>query len=130
VRRDIYATIEAMDDVFGMTVGVYTGKWFWQDEAHIYEDMSDRPLWVATYYTDKHPHAPVVPVSWRSRYDIHQYTSKGTVAGQYPVDLNWIPENVSMASLQVGREEDDNGEVIRRQVQVIRNSLAVIEGVL
>jgi lysozyme len=47
-------------------------------------------LWLASYGSNngqRHPYQ--VPYPWK-KVHMHQYTSRGSIAGQYPLDLNYI----------------------------------------
>lgn len=118
-------TLVKMDELFGCTVGIYTGLWFW-DQLPVTWSMDDRPLWVAYWYSDQKPGNPVLPQGW-TQYAVHQYTSKGTVAGiSGAVDLDWIPG--SMTDIQVPYDDDpENWQSVLQSIDIIRNELDAIE---
>lgn len=63
----------------GYTPGVYSGRWYYYNKLHA-EQLEGYSIWLAEYRD--------TPL-YENRYDMWQYTSKGTVAGiEGYVDLN------------------------------------------
>ncbi|MBQ6994510.1 MAG: glycoside hydrolase family 25 protein [Lachnospiraceae bacterium] len=63
----------------GYTPGVYSGRWYYYNKLHA-EKLEDYTIWLAEYRD--------TPL-YENRYDMWQYTSKGSVAGiEGYVDLN------------------------------------------
>ena len=122
VVKEIAETLVALDKLFGVKVGVYTGVWYWNQLPITWK--MDRPLWVATWYKDQKPGNPILPNGW-SDYAIHQYTSRGKVAGiSGDVDLNWIPD--SLSGLLV-KQKDQEGVDVGAQLEAIRKAVNEIE---
>ena len=130
VVSDMRQTLAAMDDLFGVKVGIYTGGWYWNTLPNI--GKMKRPLWVAYWYRDKMPGNPKLPKGW-SDYAIHQYTSRGRVDGieydlngEDDVDLNWTPG--PLTALQYNKVSTDKN--VSGQLSRIRTAVTEIEEIL
>lgn len=92
VVDEVAEAVSLLVDAYDCPVGIYTGKWFWDDLPQPQAgQFGGHPLWVATYYKDGKPGNPLLPKGW-NKYAIHQHSSMGRVAGiAGNVDLNWTP---------------------------------------
>lgn len=68
--------------------GVYTRKTFWDYYVGYQAWAKDYFGWFAHYYWPG-VREPWVSTSW-NKWDAWQFTDRGTVAGIYPHDLNWV----------------------------------------
>lgn len=87
--RAIHAHVEAA----GLILGIYTGKYTWQDLFQNTTEFSDCPLWFAAYWSDGHITSDLAAEGltfggW-TRVAIHQYASTPDLAGR-PRDRNMV----------------------------------------
>ena len=77
---------------------IYTGFFFWRDEAGDGSDLGC-PLWLAAYVDDPEKY---VPKAWE-RWSFWQYTSKGSVPGvRGNVDRDaWHGDRASLDALRL-----------------------------
>ena len=94
-----------MEKRIGQPPILYTYSSFWTSIVGNAPGFERYPLWLANYGKDDGKVYPVRTVgSWPS-IAIHQYTSKGRIAGwDNPVDLNRLKRGWTLDQLTVGAE--------------------------
>jgi len=121
IVEQLLACLGECQRLFGAQTGVYTGRWFWDKLPHTGR-FAQQPLWVAHWFVDQKPGGTFsLPSGW-SQYAIHQYTSRGKVAGiTGNVDLDWTPD---LTAIMVGGGVDKTRAVIA----LLEQALALLRG--
>jgi len=98
VREWTESFVNRIRERIGVPPIIYTGFFFWRDEAGDGSDLGC-PLWLAAYVDDPEKY---VPKAWE-RWSFWQYTSKGSVPGvRGNVDRDaWHGDRASLDALRL-----------------------------
>jgi len=86
LRSAILSFMQAANALLGPTVGIYTGRWWWDPNVGLTSWAQDYPLWTASYTA-----TPLIPKGW-TKYALWQYSETGKIDGiPGSTDLNRRP---------------------------------------
>lgn len=94
----------------GMSVGIYTAKYWWDFAAGRSQEFSHLPLWAAYYDHQQSLDAPLFG-GWQS-LAMKQYEGDTSLAGVSGIDLNWYEE-----------EDVETRDLTQREEQVLAKAL-------
>jgi len=86
LRNAIQQFMVSSNVLLGPTVGIYTGRWWWDPNVGQTSWAANYPLWTAAYTT-----VPLIPKGW-TKYALWQYSETGKIDGiPGSTDLNRRP---------------------------------------
>lgn len=86
---DVTRDLAIMDLYFGRPVGVYTARWFWQQQGWLgWTAWSDRPLWTANYDSNPDTTVDFVPFGGWTSTVIKQFVGTSAIGTVSQIDLD------------------------------------------
>lgn len=101
--------LSEVEDATGQKPLLYTNPSFWSTEVGGSQIFGAYPLWLALWGVNDGTRYPASPISGWSVIAMHQYTSKGSIAGK-DIDLDYIAPTFEVASLQIGLQPTTVGD--------------------
>jgi hypothetical protein len=89
IRADVDRDLAVMDTYFGRPVGLYSGRWWFQQQGWLRVDWwADRPLWESNYDSIADVDVGFVPYAGWQQCQIKQFLGTSSIGAVQQIDRN------------------------------------------